>query len=285
MIYSFYFISNRYYKIDKNEISYQKKILKRKKRIIMSEKRKRLNLNDFMNKKYGSLTIIGIVKANKNVRNSKVRVRCDCGKESDKTLSTVLLSLSACSKSCDLYGVEHVKKTVDKYINNKYGHLTIKSYVGRKTMYINNTHWHRRPIVRCECDCGRMIDLRLNDVIYGRKPTCGQCNLSMVMHEVFINKDSDPVAVRLYNIYHRMANHARTSAEFLSDEWFNDEDPIHAIHNFMNYCKPLYAELMNDGSPKHIYIHRIDINKPLGPDNVYFDHRRFNINYFGRINY
>ena len=68
MIYSFYFISNRYYKIDKNEISYQK-ILKRKKRIIMSEKRKRLNLNDFMNKKYGCLTVIGVTKANTDVRN------------------------------------------------------------------------------------------------------------------------------------------------------------------------------------------------------------------------
>ncbi len=30
MIYSFYFISNRYYKIDKNEISYQKKNIKKK---------------------------------------------------------------------------------------------------------------------------------------------------------------------------------------------------------------------------------------------------------------
>lgn len=29
MIYSFYFISNRYYKIDKNEISYQKNIKKK----------------------------------------------------------------------------------------------------------------------------------------------------------------------------------------------------------------------------------------------------------------
>lgn len=255
----------------------------------MSEKRKRLNLNDFMDKKYGCLTIIGVVKANTDVKNSIVRVRCECGKESDKLLRNVLQSQSACSKLCDLYGVERTKKIIeDKYINKKYGHLTIRSYVGKVALPSRchgNSRIMNRPIVRCECDCGRMIDLRLNDVIYGRKPTCGQCNLSMVMHEVFINKDSDPVAVRLYNIYHRMANHARTSAEFLSDEWFNDEDPIHAIHNFMNYCKPLYAELMNDGSPKHIYIHRIDINKPLGPDNVYFDHHRFNINYFGRINY
>ena len=45
------------------------------------------------------------------------------------------------------------------------------------------------------------------------------------------------------------------------------------------------AELMNDGSPKHIYIHRIDINKLLGPDNVYFDHHIFNIHYSGRVYY
>lgn len=34
MIYSFYFISNRYYKIDKNEISYQKKILKKRRELL-----------------------------------------------------------------------------------------------------------------------------------------------------------------------------------------------------------------------------------------------------------
>ena len=56
----------------------------------MSEKKKRLNLNDFMDKKYGCLTIIGVVKANTDVRNSIVRVRCECGKESDKLLCNVL---------------------------------------------------------------------------------------------------------------------------------------------------------------------------------------------------
>ena len=93
-------------------------IKKKEENFIMSEKGKRLNLNDFMNKKYGCLTIIGVVKANTDVRNSIVRVRCECGKESDKLLCNVLKSQSACSKSCNLYGVERTKKTVeDKYVN------------------------------------------------------------------------------------------------------------------------------------------------------------------------
>ena len=283
MIYSFYFISNRYYKIDKNEISYQK-ILKRKKRIIMGEKRKKLNLNDFMNKKYGSLTIIGIVKANKNVRNSKVRVRCDCGKESDKTLSTVLLSLSACSKSCDLYGVEHVKKTVDKYINKKYGHLTIKSYVGRKTMYINNTHWHRRPIVRCECDCGRTVDLDIYLVTMGDAVSCGQCNLAKCKHEETLGQN--PIGCRLNAMYHYAKRSKSLTEDQLSKEWFNDDDPIPAVHNFMSYCRPLYEKCINDGTnSRFTYIHRIDINKPLGPGNIYFDHNKYNIHYSGKVYY
>ena len=41
----------------------------------MSEKKKRLNLNDYMNKKYGCLTIIGIVEPNTIIRQSKVRVK------------------------------------------------------------------------------------------------------------------------------------------------------------------------------------------------------------------
>ena len=57
----------------------------------MSERKKKLNLNDFMNKKYGCLTIIGIVEPNTNTKKSIVRVKCDCGKETEKTLNRVLL--------------------------------------------------------------------------------------------------------------------------------------------------------------------------------------------------
>ena len=259
----FFYFSNRYYKTDKNKTSYQK-YLKRKKRTIMSEKRKRLNLNDFMNKKYGCLTIIGIAKANTDVRNSIVRVRCECGKESDKLLCNVLKSQSACSKLCDLYGVERTKKTVeDKYINKKYGHLTIRSYVGRvavSSSRYGNSRILNRPIVRCECDCGRMVDIRLYFVTHGDIMTCGKCSLSLVRHG--ITAGQDPVMMALNSRHSYIAKYARTSSEFqVSKEWFNDDDPIPAIHNFINYCKPLYEKVMNDGNPKNIFIHRIDIDK------------------------
>jgi hypothetical protein len=254
----------------------------------MGEKRKRLNLNDFMNKKYGCLTIIGIAELNtSDVRNSKVRVRCDCGKESDKLLSNVLKSQSACSKLCDLYGVERTKKTIEnKYINKKYGHLTIRSYVGRVAISPShgNGRTFNRPIVRCECDCGRMIDLRLYFITHEDVTTCGKCNLSSVRHG--ITAGNDPVMFALNSRHNYIAKHARTSSEFqVSKEWFNDDDPIPAIHNFINYCKPLYEKAMNDGNHKRIFIHRIDINKPLGPGNIYFDHHMLNIHYPGKVFY
>ena len=56
---------------------------------------KKLNLNDYMNKKYGCLTIIGITEPNTDVRNSIVRVRCECGKETEKLLYNGLEHLSA----------------------------------------------------------------------------------------------------------------------------------------------------------------------------------------------
>ena len=255
----------------------------------MSEKKKRLNLNDYMNKKYGCLTIIGIVEHNTIIRQSKVRVKCDCGKEYDKILKNVLHSPKACSKSCNLYCVEHAKKTVDKYINKKYGHLTIRSFVGRITT-ISSSHDNgrirHRPIVRCECDCGRMIDLRLYTVTRGYINTCGQCNLSNVKHGITVGRD--PVMVTLNSTYNHIAacaGESSISGFQVSKEWLNNDDPISAIHNFVNYCKPLYEKLMNDGTHKRIFIHRIDIDKPLGPDNVYLDHHRYNINYSGKINY
>ena len=88
-----------------------------------------------------------------------------------------------------------------------------------------------------------------------------------------------------YNHIAACAGESSISGFQVSKEWLNNDDPISAIHNFVNYCKPLYEKLMNDGTHKRIFIHRIDIDKPLGPDNVYFDHHRYNINYSGKINY
>ena len=252
----------------------------------MSEKRKRLNLNDYMNKKYGCLTIIGIVEPNTSVRQSKVKVKCDCGNESVKVLENVLHSLSRCSKECGIFADDQIIKMVDKYIGKKYNHLTIRSFVRKiENPSYSDCYGAKRYIVRCKCDCGRTIDLNLHSVIYGVKTTCGQCRLSIVRHLESRNKDNDPVVSKLYGIYNHMVKHARTSTGFLSKEWFNDKDPVPAIHNFMNYCRPLYEKTMNDGNNKNVFIHRIDINKPLGPDNVYFDHHIFNIHYSGRVYY
>ena len=255
----------------------------------MSEKKKRLNLNDYMNKKYGCLTIIGIVEPNtNNVRASKVKVKCDCGRESVKKLDNVLRPLITCSKACDLYGAERTKKTVeDKYINKKYGHLTIQSYVGRETYHYNchdNNCILHRPIVRCKCDCGRIVDLMLYLVTREDVTTCGKCNLSTLRHGM--NSGNYSITFVLNSTHNYIAKRVRTSSELqVSKEWFNDDDPIPAIHNFINYCKPLYEKCMNDGNPKRIFIHRIDINKPLGPGNIYFDHHMLNINYPGRVYY
>lgn len=251
----------------------------------MSEKK--LNINDFINKKYGCLTIIGVAEFNTNIRLSKVRVKCDCGKESDKILSNVLALPDICSKQCELFGIDRTRKTVDKYINKKYGHLTILAYVGRTTRSFSRSNGNiirHRPIVRCECDCGRMIDFNLYFVTGGSVTTCGQCNLSKVNHGITAGKE--PIAMILNATYDHIVKRARTLSGFqLSKEWFNDEDPIPAIHNFMIYCRPLYEKCMNDDNPKHIFIHRIDINKPLGPGNVYFDHHIYNIHYSGRTYY
>ena len=92
----------------------------------------KLDLNDFMGKKYRHLTIIGIVEPNTaDTRQSKVKVKCDCGRESIKTLNNVLRLPSGCSKGCEMSIANQNIKMLDKYINKKYNHLTIKSYVGR----------------------------------------------------------------------------------------------------------------------------------------------------------
>ena len=90
---------------------------------------KKLDLNDFIGKKYGCLTIIGIAEPNTSIRQSKVKVKCDCGNESVKVLENVLHSLSRCSKECGIFVDDQIIKMVDKYIGKKYNHLTIRSFV------------------------------------------------------------------------------------------------------------------------------------------------------------
>lgn len=245
---------------------------------------KKLNLNDYMNKKYGCLTIIGIAKPNTNVRLSRVRVKCDCGIESDKLLSVVLKSLHSCSRKCSFYWEDHTAKTVEKYIGKEFGYLKIASYVGRKDSPLSSGSIYHRPIVRCECKCGQTIDTYLYSVTQGYVMSCGKCNLVRCNHKETV--DEDPIGIRLMSIYHYAANRSKSIEEDqLSKEWFNKDDPIPAIHRFMSYCRPLYEKCMSDNDDRHIYIHRIDIDKLLGPGNVYFDHNRFNINYHGRVFY
>lgn len=135
---------------------------------------KKLNLNDFINKKYGCLTIIGVANPNTNVRLSRVRVKCDCGIESDKLLSVVLKSLHSCSRKCSFYWEDHTAKTVEKYIGKEFGYLKIVSYVGRKDSPLSSGSIYHRPIVRCECKCGQTIDTYLYSVTQRYVMSCGK---------------------------------------------------------------------------------------------------------------
>lgn len=244
---------------------------------------KKVNPDIFIGKKYGVLTITGITKNAGSISGSIVHVKCECGQELDKPLKIVLASLKSCSRQCKLFGTDHAEKYVqDRYLNKRVGHLTVKSYIGFKNITYNSGATERRTIVRCECDCGRIIDIPMQLIAIEGMKSCGKCNLARCLH----GENADLIGSRLSHIYTYITRHAVSLAKFeISDEWFNTNDYISSVQNFVNYCKPLYEKCMNDNSTKRVFIHRIDIDKPLGPGNVYFDHNQLNINYPGRVFY
>ncbi len=245
-----------------------------------------INPNDQVGKKFGPLKIISVVKDCGNATDSIVHVKCDCGRESNKRLGYIMYTKpKSCSRDCEIYRLDSknkVSEKYDKYINKKFNHLTIESYFRSRSYYKGNNEI--TVVARCKCDCGRYKETDIINVINNRVLSCGKCRLSKLFHNATANRDiiGDRLLHSYYNLYKAQSTIPKDQ---LAYEWFNDDNPAKAIQDFIAYCRPLYEKCMSDDDTRHIYIHRIDIDKLLGPGNVYFDHHRYNIHYSGRVYY
>lgn len=244
---------------------------------------KRVNPNDYIGKKFGVLKIIDIVDKDKQFTAlSDVKVICDCGKESIMKLRNVAMTRQprvACSMQCKLYKEymiqSHRKIDLNSYIGKKINHLTIESLIG-KTSYCTY-------LVHCKCDCGRYADVNLYHLNKGYPTSCGQCNFAAHAHHE--SSRDDMVGIKLITIHNWIFHKSTLKHDQLSPEWFSDDEPTSTTIRFVSYCRPLYEKCMNDDMTKRIYIHRIDINKPLGPGNIYFDHHQLNIHCSEKVYY
>lgn len=112
---------------------------------------------DLAGQKFNHLTVIKKADEQDGKRVMWV-CRCDCGKE---TLASTNDLRAGHKKSC---GCLKTRPKADDLTGRRFGRLTVLKRVGTID---------RRPIWRCQCDCGKKTDVRSVDLKSGNTKSCG----------------------------------------------------------------------------------------------------------------
>lgn len=136
---------------------------------------------NYIGKKYGSLTIIGFERENGKNGKTLAICNCDCGNENIKIALCNLLNSKYKTHTC---GNCYRGRSFNSYIGEKYGYLTITNiYMEKKIRMVN-----------CHCDCGNDCIRSFYDIICSAKSissalnsSCGNCYKG-IQYEKFIGK-------------------------------------------------------------------------------------------------
>lgn len=115
-----------------------------------------MDYSEYIGKRYGKVTILGILPAKNQKR--MVLGKCDCGNIREFRLSDLKSgNTSSCGK-CSIY----------EMIGKKYNHLTVLSYEGP------SSDGHR--MFKCKCDCGNEIVVSGTRLRNDKIKSCGKCH-------------------------------------------------------------------------------------------------------------
>jgi len=114
----------------------------------------------FVGQKFGTLTVVKY-----SYENRKWLLRCDCGNEVYRTMSSLKNVVHKDLLTCGDY-TKHLKKTYRKKLEGKrFGKLTVLAYVKR-----NNQN-----VYKCQCDCGAISYRASNCLVEGKELCCQKC--------------------------------------------------------------------------------------------------------------
>ena len=140
-------------------LSYLIRLIREKKLTSCGQCYNGIPYKDFIGKKYGYFTITKIFPANtNNKKRTTVNCKCDCGKEMEKELTSLLCCLEY---SCGCFAKKY------KYIKQiSFGHLNIirtskKNLGGLR--YI------------CKCECGNEVEVLESDLFTEKVTCCEEC--------------------------------------------------------------------------------------------------------------
>lgn len=215
-----------------------------------TEKVDEKNIQKYIGRKFGRLTIIKYIPRENKKERLKVECLCDCGNKRIcvfKSLRSGIITTCGCN-------MDKVKEYCDSFINKKYNRLTIVKFVGSTK--------HQKRLVQCKCDCGNNTTVTLTSVTNGYVKSCGCLQKEAGHKMLFVDGRTKE---RLHSIYWGMKDRCYNSHSDaykhygergikVCDEWLED---------YLNFKK--WA--LNNGYSDELSIDRINVNGNYEPSN------------------
>lgn len=118
---------------------------------------------DLTGRRFGKLTALRLLRFDSTNRKAIWECVCECGRIK-KVRSDALLLEKVKSCGCRLKTVMSANR--DDLTGKRFGMLTVVKYIGV-------TDKNRSPIYMCQCDCGKIKEVRGYNLTGGRTSSCG----------------------------------------------------------------------------------------------------------------
>lgn len=124
------------------------------------------NINDYIGKKFGHLTVIGQSLQTHKYSN-KFDFQCDCGNVISKIPSRVLYGHTTSCGKCEFRSkTSSPLFNINDYIGKRFNMLTVIGIAERKP---KDNHWY----LLCKCDCENTIRATIYQIKSGKIKSCG----------------------------------------------------------------------------------------------------------------
>lgn len=220
------------------------------------------NVNDYIGKKFGLLTVIG-QSPKTNRYSNRFDFQCDCGNVISECPGRVLYghkkSCGKCRKRNTSYELE---QKITNSIGMKFGKLTI---IG-----VSHKNGSGKNYAKCKCECGNIIDVLPNSLFNNQSKSCGcsKSNNSILANNKSTssgNYKDGRTKHLLYGTWHQMINRCENpkSKHYdryggrgikVCDEW----------HDFWSFVK--WSDSIG-GRPNGYTLDRIDNDGNYCPEN------------------
>lgn len=210
------------------------------------------NIEDYIGKKYGHLTVVGEAQKRHRFSNSFI-FRCDCGNTIEEQPTRVLSGHKSSCGKC-IYAGKTGKPTFnpEDYIGKKRHMLTVVGVMDKKPT-------EKRWKLKCICDCGEYTELYPDQFRRGVVKSCGclRCRTGLRSD----GKSKHP----LYGIWNQMMGRCYRKNDKHYDRYGGRGISVcEEWHDFWNFVK--WSDSVG-GRPKGYEIDRIDNDGNYCPEN------------------